>query len=102
MTTPDWDRIVQLRLVDWRPEAQVRLPATSVPRSAVPCVDVHNHLGRWLTEDGSPVHPDPAELVRTMASANVAIVNLDGMCGDELDANLDRYDRAFPGRFVTF
>src|SRR5947209_13421664 len=103
MTTPDWDRVAQLRLVEWRPEAQVRLPATSVPRSAVPCVDVHNHLGRWLTEDGDWVHPDPAELVRTMDSANVAtVVNLDGMWGEELDANLDRYDRAFPGRFVTF
>ena len=31
-----------------------------------------------------------------------AIVNLDGMWGDELDANLDRYDRAHPGRFATF
>ncbi|MDP9184707.1 MAG: amidohydrolase family protein, partial [Actinomycetota bacterium] len=27
---------------------------------------------------------------------------LDGMWGDELDANLDRYDRAYPGRFATF
>jgi predicted TIM-barrel fold metal-dependent hydrolase len=31
-----------------------------------------------------------------------AIVNLDGMWGDELEANLQRYDRAHPGRFVTF
>jgi predicted TIM-barrel fold metal-dependent hydrolase len=31
-----------------------------------------------------------------------AIVNLDGMWGDELEANLDRYDRACPGRFATF
>ena len=31
-----------------------------------------------------------------------AIVNLDGMWGDELEANLDRYDRAHPGRFATF
>jgi len=30
------------------------------------------------------------------------IVNLDGMWGDELQENLDRYDRAHPGRFVTF
>ncbi|HEY8282322.1 MAG TPA: amidohydrolase family protein [Leifsonia sp.] len=103
MATADWERMEQLRLVEWRPEAQVRLPATSVPRSAVPCIDVHNHLGRWLTDDGDWVHADPAELVRTMDSANVeAVVNLDGMWGDELDANLDRYDRAFPGRFLTF
>jgi hypothetical protein len=31
-----------------------------------------------------------------------AIVNLDGMWGEELDANLERYDRAHPGRFATF
>jgi predicted TIM-barrel fold metal-dependent hydrolase len=30
------------------------------------------------------------------------IINLDGMWGDELEANLDRYDRAHPGRFATF
>jgi predicted TIM-barrel fold metal-dependent hydrolase len=31
-----------------------------------------------------------------------AIVNLDGMSGDELRANIERYDQAHPGRFVTF
>ena len=31
-----------------------------------------------------------------------SIVNLDGMWGDELEANLDRYDRTHPGRFHTF
>ena len=30
------------------------------------------------------------------------VVNLDGRWGSELDANLDRYDRAHPGRFATF
>ena len=30
------------------------------------------------------------------------IVNLDGEWADELEANLDRYDRRYPGRFVTF
>jgi predicted TIM-barrel fold metal-dependent hydrolase len=29
-------------------------------------------------------------------------VNLDGAWTDELEANLDRYDRTFPGRFLTF
>ncbi len=31
-----------------------------------------------------------------------AIVNLDGRWGAELEANLERYDRRYPGRFVTF
>jgi predicted TIM-barrel fold metal-dependent hydrolase len=30
------------------------------------------------------------------------MVNLDGRWGSELDENLDRYDRRYPGRFATF
>ena len=36
-----------LRLYEPRP--QVRLHETHVPRSCVPCIDAHNHLGRWLS-----------------------------------------------------
>ena len=47
--------------------------------------------------------PDVDALLGAMDTWGVeAIVNLDGMWGDELDANLDRYDRAHPGRFATF
>lgn len=66
-------------------------------------VDAHNHLGRWLSDYGSWSAPDVEGLVDVMDACNVAaIVNLDGMWGDELEANLGRYDRAHPGRFVTF
>jgi predicted TIM-barrel fold metal-dependent hydrolase len=38
-----------------------------------------------------------------MDSCNItAVVNLDGRWGDELEANLDRYDRRHPGRFASF
>jgi predicted TIM-barrel fold metal-dependent hydrolase len=64
-------------------------------------VDAHNHLGRWLTDDWAA--PDVEALLATMDACNVAaIVNLDGMWGEELEANLERYDRAHPGRFLTF
>lgn len=90
-----------LALVDWAPRPQLSVPATRVTRAAVPAVDVHNHLGRWLTPDWCA--PDVAELLGLMDAADIAtVVNLDGLWGDELDANLDRYDRAHPGRFVTF
>jgi hypothetical protein len=76
---------------------------SAVAQSAVPCIDVHNHLGRWLSDDGDWMIADVPALLATMDAANVkAVVNLDGMWSDELSANLDRYDRAFPGRFVTF
>ena len=66
-------------------------------------IDAHNHLGRWLTGDGSWMTPDVAALLDTMDAAGVdTIVNLDGRWGGELQQNLARYDRAHPGRFVTF
>lgn len=73
-----------------------------VSRSSVAAIDAHNHLGRWLVADGWAV-PSVEALLETMEAANVAAqVNLDGRWGDELEANLDRYDRSHPGRFATF
>lgn len=95
--------IDDIRLRDWRPQRQLRTRTTDVPVPAVPCIDVHNHLGRWLTADGDWMIDDVPGLVRMMDERHVdSIVNLDGMWSDELEANLDRYDRAYPGRFFTF
>lgn len=90
-----------LRLHDYRPRSQLRLPGHQVERARFPVVDAHNHLGTWLT--GGSAWPDLDELFAVMDTSGVrAIVNLDGRWGDELEANLDRYDRAHPGRFATF
>lgn len=68
----------------------------------MPCIDVHNHLGRWLG-GGEWTVPNVKELLSVMDESHVeAAVNLDGLWGDELEANLDRYDRRHPGRFFTF
>jgi predicted TIM-barrel fold metal-dependent hydrolase len=46
---------------------------------------------------------DLPRLIDTMALSNIdAMINLDGRWGKELEDNLDRYDRAYPGRFFTF
>ncbi len=90
-------------LSQWRPRPAVVLPAHEVPLPAVPVVDVHNHVGRWLAPDGTWLAKDTAELAATLATAGVeTLVNLDGRWGDELVANVDRYDRAAPGAYVTF
>lgn len=66
-------------------------------------VDVHNHLGRWLADDGGWLVSDVDELLTLMDQVGVAaIVNLDGRWGEDLIANLARYDQAHPGRFATF
>ncbi len=116
MATADdgsFERVERLRLTDWRPVPQVRLPQTVVPQAAHPVVDVHNHLGRWYLRpydradgdcgDAPWVFGDVGELVALMDQCNVRLIgNMDGMWGDELTANVARYDEACPGRFVTF
>ncbi len=95
-----------LPLGRYRPVPRVRLPAHPVARARFPAIDAHNHLGRWLSEwigrPGAWTVPDVAALLDLMDGCNLrAIVNLDGRWGPELEANLDRYDRADPGRFAT-
>jgi len=102
MDSPDWDALDGLPLTAWTPRSQLSARATRVPRARVPAIDIHNHLGRWLS-DGEWMIDDVDALLTVMDARNVeTIVNLDGMWGDELDANLGRYDRAHPGRFLTF
>jgi predicted TIM-barrel fold metal-dependent hydrolase len=97
------DPLRDLPLREYRPRSRLRVPEHQVPRASVPAVDAHNHLGRWLGTDGDWTTPDVGELLSVMDACNVeTIVNLDGPWGDELEASLDRYDRAHPGRFVTF
>ncbi|MGH9006693.1 MAG: amidohydrolase family protein [Acidimicrobiales bacterium] len=91
------------RLRRYRPESRLVVEQHPVARAASPAIDFHTHLGRWLTRDGGWMAPDVGELLTLMDACNVATaVNLDGRWGDELEANLDRYDRTHPGRFVTF
>jgi hypothetical protein len=85
----------------------LRVPETHVARAAHPVVDAHNHLGRWLASwvgrDGGWAVDDVGALLALMDAVGVErIVNLDGRTGRELEENLDRYDRAHPGRFTTF
>lgn len=96
-------RAERVRLTDFAPRSSLTLPEHEVKKAAVPAIDAHNHLGRWLSHGGDWMSPDVRQLIDMMDSCNLrAIVNLDGRWGDELEANLDRYDRAHPGRFATF
>src|SRR5579875_2627559 len=89
-----------LRLVDFVPRSRLVVARHEVNRARFPAIDAHNHLGR---RNGSWIVPDVADLCAVLDACNItSIVNLDGMWGDELEANLDRYDRAYPGRFYTF
>lgn len=103
MADADWDALRRLPLVEYKPVSRLTKHETPVPRSTIPAIDAHNHLGRWLSETGDWMTPDVDALIALMDEHNVeAIINLDGMWTDQLEENLDRYDRAHPGRFYTF
>lgn len=96
------DALRGLPLVDWHPVSQLRVPSTAIARTAFPAIDIHNHLGRWLSEGEWMIEDVPA-LLRAMDDTGIAtVVNLDGMWGEEVSANVARYDAAHPGRFLTF
>ena len=96
-------RLRELPLHEFRPRSSLRLPVHHVPRARFPVVDAHNHLGRWLSADHGWSAPDVGQLLEVMDACNVAtVVNLDGLQGDELRANLERYDTPHPDRFLTF
>jgi predicted TIM-barrel fold metal-dependent hydrolase len=104
-----------LLLADFAPRPQLVVARHEARRAKFPAIDAHNHFGRtfpamdahgsldWRTPDHSWTGPDVSTVLQALDACNIAtIVNLDGMWGDELEANLDRYDRAYPDRFVTF
>ena len=101
-TDTDAGRMRDLPLRDYRPRSRLVVPEHHVPSAAVPAIDSHAHLGRWLSPDGSWMVKDVPRLVAEMDQCNIrGIVNLDGRWGAELADNLARYDHAYPGRFAT-
>ena len=61
-------------------------------------IDAHNHLGRWLSDDGDWLVRDVDQFIAMLDAAGVeTIVNLDGRWGDELVANIARYDMQSSG-----
>jgi hypothetical protein len=95
----DAGRMRDLPLRDYRPRSRLAVPEHHMPSAAVPAIDSHAHLGRWLSPDGSWMVRDVPRLAAEMDQCNIrGIVNLDGRWGAELASNLARYDHAYPGR----
>jgi len=91
------------RLGSYAPVSMLELPEHRPVRASMPTIDFHTHLGRWLSNTGDWMEPDVGRLLDLMDSCNVTcLVNLDGRWGRELEDNLNRYDRAHPGRFFSF
>ena len=88
-----------LILQEYHPRSMMVTEYHVPPKSKFPAIDVHNHLGYA----GGKRMMDPALCIKEMDAAGVAqVVNLDGMWGEMLKATLARFEKAYPGRFLTF
>ncbi len=85
-----------LDIKDYEPKSMLQVPETKVQKARLPVIDIHTHL-TWAT--AAP----PAELLEVMNRRNLRmLVNLTGGFGDKLKSNVQAFDRAHPGRFLTF
>ncbi|WP_446743330.1 amidohydrolase family protein [Silvibacterium acidisoli] len=99
-----------LALEDFQPKSMLKVKETHVPRAKFPVIDFHTHLshsartvnGVAMVSARTYASP-PAPLVAVMDRKNIrTMVNLTGGYGEGLRETIAKYDRAYPGRFVTF
>ncbi len=88
-----------LILEEYHPKSMLVTEYHLPPKPKFPAIDVHNHLGYA----GGRRMMDPALCIKEMDAAGVAqVVNLDGMWGEMLKATIARFEKAYPGRFLTY
>jgi predicted TIM-barrel fold metal-dependent hydrolase len=95
-----------LALQDFQPRSMLHVEEHKVARAAFPVIDVHAHFswsgGLKGTETIQFLATAP-ELLAVMDRKNVqTMCNLTGGTGPALASSIQRFDRAAPGRLLTF
>ena len=99
-----------LDISDYQPKSMLHVKETNVERAKYPVIDIHTHLsfaakgshGVPMVGERNYLAP-PEELLPVMDRRNIrALVNVTGGYGEGLEQTVERYDKAYPGRFYTF
>ncbi len=104
------ERKSALDLNDFAPRSMLHVPATKVPRSKFPVIDVHTHLsfqaaGQHGVDLGEKMtYPmPPEEVLAVMNRKNLrTMVDLTGGHGQGLVEVIAKWQTAYPGRFLVF
>ena len=100
----------RLALEDYEPTSMLHVKETRVEKARFPVIDVHTHISvAAKSEKGVELTPErtylgkPSELLPIMDRRNLqAMVNLTGGYDNGLTDTVNKYDKAYPGRFYTF
>jgi predicted TIM-barrel fold metal-dependent hydrolase len=99
-----------LDLSQYEPKSMLQVHETHVERAKFPVIDFHTHISvSAKAEKGVAISPDrqylgtPQECLAVMDRKNIKMmVNLTGGYEKGLAEAVAKYDRAYPGRFLTF
>jgi predicted TIM-barrel fold metal-dependent hydrolase len=99
-----------LDLSQYEPKSMLQVHETRVERAKFPVIDFHTHISvSAKAEKGVAISPDrqylgtPQECLAVMDRKNIKMmVNLTGGYEKGLAEAVGKYDRAYPGRFITF
>ena len=83
-------------LTQFEPRSALQVGETRIEKARFPVIDFHAHL-TWQNAS------KPEQLLEVMNRRNLrTLVNLTGGLGAKLRDGIGRFDKAFPGRFLTF
>jgi predicted TIM-barrel fold metal-dependent hydrolase len=93
-----------LDIVDFQPKSMLEVESHNVPRARFPVIDVHTHLSFSGKDDKLQYSATAEELLPVMARRNIrTLVNLTGgVTPQAIEECGRRFDRAHPGRFLSF
>ena len=99
-----------LDISQYEPKSMLQVHESRVERAKFPVIDFHTHIsGAKKSDKGVELSPDreylgtPQELLAVMDRKNIQMmVNLTGGYEKGLAEAVSKYDRAYPGRFLTF
>jgi predicted TIM-barrel fold metal-dependent hydrolase len=92
-----------LDIQDFQPKSKLVVSEHTVERARYPVVDVHTHVSFTRSPEKVAFNATPQELLAVMDRRNIrTMVNLTGGIGSGVKECVDRYDKAHPGRFITF
>ena len=108
--SPEGAGKMKLELAEFQPKSMLHVPETKVERARFPVIDVHTHLSfRAKSRQGVGLGEEleflttPESVLPVMDRKNIkSMVNLTGSSGRGLNEAIDRFQKPYPNRFVTF
>ena len=108
--SPEGAGKMKLELAEFQPKSTLHVPETKVERARFPVIDVHTHLSfRAKSRQGVGLGEEleflttPESVLPVMDRKNIkSMVNLTGSSGRGLNEAIDRFQKPYPNRFVTF